>query len=69
MWGMKIEIYLAYVTLALMFPVLARGVLLPCLLSERCPFLCACCRYYDNTICADIVVFSKASSEYPNRYL
>jgi len=55
----KTEIDLAYVTLALMFPILARGVLLPRLLSECCAFLCACCCYYDNTICADIAMSSR----------
>lgn len=59
MWGRKIEIDLAYVTMVLMIPVLARGVLLPRLLSECCHFLCACCRYYDNTICADIALSSR----------
>lgn len=55
----KTEIDLTYVTLTLMFPILARDVLLPRLLSECCPFLCACCRYYDNTICADIALSSR----------
>ena len=54
----KTENDLAYVTLAFMFPILACDVLLPRLLSECCPFLCACCRYYDNTICADITLSS-----------
>jgi hypothetical protein len=59
MQGKKIEIDLASVTMALMIPVLARGVLIPRLLSECCPFLCVCCRYYDNTICADIALSSR----------
>ena len=58
-WGKKTEIYFAFVILMLMFPILARGVLLPCLLFECCLFLCACCRYYDNTICADIALSSR----------
>jgi hypothetical protein len=59
MRGKKTETDLAYVTLALMNPILARGVLLPRLLSECCPFLCVCCRYYDNTICTDIALSSR----------
>lgn len=37
MWWKKTENFLAYVSLALMFPILALGVLLPRLLSECCP--------------------------------
>jgi hypothetical protein len=35
----KTEIDLTYVTLTLMFPILARDVLLPRLLSECCPYV------------------------------